>query len=80
MTTDKLEMVSADPRVLQGQAVIAGTRLPVLDPVPASRPAGHRVAASRDSRLRVGQLTFDHVKVSGISAWSRAGAFQMLRW
>ena len=29
MTADRLEMISTDPRVMQGQAVIAGTRVPV---------------------------------------------------
>ena len=29
MTADRLEMISADPRVMHGQAVIAGTRVPV---------------------------------------------------
>ncbi len=29
MTREQLEMISADPRVMHGQAVIAGTRVPV---------------------------------------------------
>jgi uncharacterized protein (DUF433 family) len=29
VTTDQLEMISTDPRVMHGQAVIAGTRVPV---------------------------------------------------
>lgn len=29
VTTDQLEMISADPQVMHGQAVIAGTRVPV---------------------------------------------------
>jgi uncharacterized protein (DUF433 family) len=29
VTADRLEMISADPRVIHGQAVIAGTRVPV---------------------------------------------------
>lgn len=29
MTADQLEMISTDPRVMHGQAVIAGTRVPV---------------------------------------------------
>jgi uncharacterized protein (DUF433 family) len=29
VTADQLEMISADPRVMHGQAVIAGTRVPV---------------------------------------------------
>jgi uncharacterized protein (DUF433 family) len=29
VTTDQLELISADPRVMHGQAVIAGTRVPV---------------------------------------------------
>ena len=29
MTADRLEMISIDPRVVHGQAVIAGTRVPV---------------------------------------------------
>jgi uncharacterized protein (DUF433 family) len=29
VTADQLEMISTDPRVMHGQAVIAGTRLPV---------------------------------------------------
>jgi uncharacterized protein (DUF433 family) len=29
VTADRLEMISADPRVMHGQAVIAGTRVPV---------------------------------------------------
>lgn len=29
MTAEQLEMISADPRVMHGQAVIAGTRVPV---------------------------------------------------
>ncbi len=28
MTTDQLEMISTSPRVMHGQAVIAGTRVP----------------------------------------------------
>jgi len=35
VTADQLEMISADPRVMHGQAVIAGTRVPV---------SGHSVA------------------------------------
>lgn len=29
MTADQLEMISSDPQVMHGQAVIAGTRVPV---------------------------------------------------
>jgi uncharacterized protein (DUF433 family) len=29
MTAEQLEMISTDPRVMHGQAVIAGTRVPV---------------------------------------------------
>ena len=29
MTAEQLEMISSDPRVMHGQAVIAGTRVPV---------------------------------------------------
>jgi uncharacterized protein (DUF433 family) len=29
VTSEQLEMISADPRVMHGQAVIAGTRVPV---------------------------------------------------
>ena len=29
MTADQLEMISTDPQVMHGQAVIAGTRVPV---------------------------------------------------
>jgi uncharacterized protein (DUF433 family) len=29
VTTEQLEMISADPRVMHGQAVITGTRVPV---------------------------------------------------
>ena len=29
MTADQLEMISTNPRVMHGQAVIAGTRVPV---------------------------------------------------
>jgi uncharacterized protein (DUF433 family) len=29
VTADQLEMISTDPRVMHGQAVIAGTRVPV---------------------------------------------------
>jgi uncharacterized protein (DUF433 family) len=29
VTSDQLEMISADPQVMHGQAVIAGTRVPV---------------------------------------------------
>ena len=29
MTSEQLELISADPRVMHGQAVIAGTRVPV---------------------------------------------------
>ena len=29
MTSEQLEMISADPQVMHGQAVIAGTRVPV---------------------------------------------------
>jgi uncharacterized protein (DUF433 family) len=29
VTADQLEMISTDPRVMHGQAVIAGTRMPV---------------------------------------------------
>jgi uncharacterized protein (DUF433 family) len=29
MTAEQLEMISADPKVMHGQAVIAGTRVPV---------------------------------------------------
>jgi uncharacterized protein (DUF433 family) len=29
VTADQLEMISTDPRVMLGQAVIAGTRVPV---------------------------------------------------
>lgn len=29
MTTEQLQMISADPRVMHGQAVITGTRVPV---------------------------------------------------
>ena len=29
MTAEQLQMISADPRVMHGQAVIAGTRVPV---------------------------------------------------
>jgi uncharacterized protein (DUF433 family) len=31
VTADRLEMISADPRVMHGQAVIAGTRVPVSE-------------------------------------------------
>lgn len=29
MTSEQMEMISADPRVMHGQAVITGTRVPV---------------------------------------------------
>lgn len=29
MTAEQLQMISADPRVMHGQAVIAGTRVPI---------------------------------------------------
>jgi uncharacterized protein (DUF433 family) len=29
VTSEQMEMISADPRVMHGQAVIAGTRVPV---------------------------------------------------
>lgn len=29
VTTEQLQMISADPRVMHGQAVIAGTRVPI---------------------------------------------------
>ena len=32
VTSEQLEMISADPRVMHGQAVIAGTRVPVNGP------------------------------------------------
>ena len=29
MTTEQMELISTDPRVMHGQAVLAGTRVPV---------------------------------------------------
>ncbi len=50
VTTDQLEMISADPQVMHGQAVIAGTRVPVsviLDCLPARWKPGEYPAAGR---------------------------------
>ena len=43
MTTEQLELISADPTVMHGQAVLAGTRVPVsviLDCLAAGTTAG----------------------------------------
>lgn len=44
MTADQLEMISTDPGVMHGQAVIAGTRVPVT-------VAGVRAAAAYGAAL-----------------------------
>lgn len=47
MTADQLEMISANPLVMHGQAVIAGTRVPVsviLDCLAAGMTAGEITA------------------------------------
>lgn len=47
MTTDQLDVISTDPRVMHGQAVIAGTRVPVsviLDCLAAGMTAEEIVA------------------------------------
>ena len=67
MTADQLEMISASPRVMHGQAVIAGTRVPVsvildclaagmtVDEITAGYPivtaAGVRAAAAYGAAL-----------------------------
>ncbi len=67
MTSEQLEMISSDPRVMHGQAVIAGTRVPVsviLDCLaagmtadeitaeyPSVSPAGVRAAAAYGAAL-----------------------------
>ena len=47
MTADQLDPISTDPRVMHGQAVLAGTRVPVsviLDCLAAGMTAGEIVA------------------------------------
>jgi uncharacterized protein (DUF433 family) len=67
VTTEQLQMISADPHVMHGQAVIAGTRVPVsvildclaagLGPdditreYPAVTPAAVRAAAAYGAAL-----------------------------
>ena len=67
VTSEQLEMISTDPRVMHGQAVIAGTRVPVrviLDCLaagmttdeitaeyPSVTPAGVRAAAAYGAAL-----------------------------
>jgi uncharacterized protein (DUF433 family) len=62
MTSEQLEMISTDPRVMHGQAVIAGTRVPVsvildclaagmtaeqiAEEYPSVTPSGVRAAAA----------------------------------
>jgi uncharacterized protein (DUF433 family) len=72
VTTDQLEMISADPQVMHGQAVIAGTRVPVsvildclaagmtAEEITAQYPtvtvAGVRAAAAYGAALARGEL------------------------
>ena len=72
MTADQLEMISTDPRVMHGQAVIAGTRVPVsvildclaagmtVEEITAEYPtvtvAGVRAAAANGAALACGDL------------------------
>jgi uncharacterized protein (DUF433 family) len=62
VTGEQLELISADPRVVHGQAVIAGTRVPVsviLDCLGAGMTAGQITAEYRT------------VTVAGIRALAR---------
>jgi uncharacterized protein (DUF433 family) len=65
VASEQLELISADPRVMHGQAVIAGTRVPVsviLDCLAAGMTAG--------------QITAEYaaVTVAGVRAAAACGA------
>ncbi len=65
MTADQLEMISTDPRVMHGQAVIAGTRVRVsviMDCLAAGMTAEHITAE------------YPTVTVAGIRAAAAYGA------
>ena len=67
MTADQLELISTDPRVMHGQAVIAGTRVPVsviLDCIAAGMTAE--------------QITAEYPTVT--AAGARAAAYGAVRF
>lgn len=69
VTTDQMALISADSQVMHGQAVIAGTRVPVsvildcmaagmtVEEIVAEYPRGHCRRRARGGRLRRGAGT-----------------------